>query len=108
MAVDEGKDQSYALAALAPSSLARLRFPLGSLRKPEVREHAAQLVLFNHELSPGQERNLEREINKSPQSAEAVDDAEACRVLDRSTLILDIFAQRAQSHDRGLRRTPSS
>ncbi len=45
MAVDEGKDQSYALAALSPSSLARLRFPLGSLRKPEVREHAAQAGL---------------------------------------------------------------
>jgi tRNA-specific 2-thiouridylase len=45
MAVDEGKDQSYALAALAPSSLARLRFPLGWLRKPEVREHAAQAGL---------------------------------------------------------------
>ncbi len=45
MAVDERKDQSYALAALAPSSLERLRFPLGSLRKPEVREHAAQAGL---------------------------------------------------------------
>ncbi|HEX4115853.1 MAG TPA: tRNA 2-thiouridine(34) synthase MnmA [Solirubrobacteraceae bacterium] len=45
MAVDEGKDQSYALVALSPSSLARLRFPLGSLRKPEVREHAAQAGL---------------------------------------------------------------
>jgi tRNA-specific 2-thiouridylase len=45
MAVDEGKDQSYALAALSPSSLARLRFPLGSLTKPEVRERAAQAGL---------------------------------------------------------------
>jgi tRNA-uridine 2-sulfurtransferase len=45
MAVDEGKDQSYALAALSPSSLARLRFPLGSLRKLEVREYAAQADL---------------------------------------------------------------
>ena len=45
MAVDEGKDQSYALAALSPSSLARLRFPLGSLTKPEVRELAAQASL---------------------------------------------------------------
>ena len=40
IAVDERKDQSYALAALAPSSLARLRFPLGDLTKPEVRELA--------------------------------------------------------------------
>ncbi len=40
MAVDERKDQSYALAALSPGSLARLRFPLGDLTKPEVRELA--------------------------------------------------------------------
>jgi tRNA-uridine 2-sulfurtransferase len=40
MAVDERKDQSYALAALSPSSLARLHFPLGGLTKPEVRELA--------------------------------------------------------------------
>jgi tRNA-specific 2-thiouridylase len=40
VAVDEGKDQSYALAGLAPSSLARLRFPLGELTKPQVREEA--------------------------------------------------------------------
>ncbi|HXC46041.1 MAG TPA: tRNA 2-thiouridine(34) synthase MnmA [Solirubrobacteraceae bacterium] len=45
MAVDEAKDQSYALAALAPSSLARLRFPLGSLTKPQVRERAARAGL---------------------------------------------------------------
>jgi tRNA-uridine 2-sulfurtransferase len=45
VAVDEGKDQSYALAALSPSSLARLRFPLGELRKPEVRERAARAGL---------------------------------------------------------------
>jgi tRNA-specific 2-thiouridylase len=45
IAVDESKDQSYALAALSPSSLARLRFPLGSLRKPEVRKRAAQAGL---------------------------------------------------------------
>ena len=40
-------------------------------------------MLFNHELSPAQERNLERHIK--------------CRVVDRVTLILDIFASRAQS-----------
>ena len=39
-AADPAKDQSYMLAALAPSSLARLRFPLGELTKPEVRELA--------------------------------------------------------------------
>ncbi|HTD58216.1 MAG TPA: tRNA 2-thiouridine(34) synthase MnmA [Solirubrobacteraceae bacterium] len=41
MAVDEAKDQSYALAALSPRSLRRLRFPLGELTKIEVRERAA-------------------------------------------------------------------
>lgn len=45
----------------------------------------AQLVLFNHELSPAQERNLEQEL--------------ACRVLSRTGLILDIFAQRARTHE---------
>jgi tRNA-specific 2-thiouridylase len=45
MAVDENKDQSYALAGLSPSSLARLRFPLGALTKPEVRERAGRAGL---------------------------------------------------------------
>jgi tRNA-uridine 2-sulfurtransferase len=39
-AADPAKDQSYMLAALAPDSLARLRFPLGELTKPQVRELA--------------------------------------------------------------------
>lgn len=43
----------------------------------------ADLVIFNHELSPVQERNLERLLQ--------------CRVIDRTSLILDIFALRAQS-----------
>ena len=43
----------------------------------------ADLVIFNHQLSPAQERNLERELN--------------CRVIDRTSLILDIFALRAAS-----------
>lgn len=50
-----------------------------------VRAHDAQLVIFNHVLSPAQERNLERLIK--------------CRVLDRTGLILDIFAQRARSFE---------
>lgn len=49
-------------------------------------EHTgASLVIFNHELSPAQQRNLERRLN--------------CRVIDRTSLILDIFAQRAKSHE---------
>ncbi len=37
-AADPSKDQSYVLSALAPSSLARLRFPLGEMHKRQVRE----------------------------------------------------------------------
>lgn len=45
----------------------------------------AQMVVFDHALSPAQQRNLERELDT--------------RVVDRTSLILDIFAQRAQSHE---------
>jgi tRNA-specific 2-thiouridylase len=44
-AVDRAKDQTYMLSALAPSSLARMRFPLGELRKPQVRALAADAGL---------------------------------------------------------------
>src|SRR3954462_11895087 len=50
-----------------------------------VAETHAPVTIFNHELSPVQERNLEARIN--------------CRVIDRTSLILDIFAQRARSHE---------
>lgn len=45
----------------------------------------ARLVLFNHALSPSQERNLEKSLR--------------CRVLDRTGIILEIFAQRARTHE---------
>ena len=45
----------------------------------------SSLAIFNHELSPVQERNLEKILG--------------CRVVDRTSLILDIFAQRARSHE---------
>ncbi|MGN6373202.1 MAG: tRNA 2-thiouridine(34) synthase MnmA [Solirubrobacteraceae bacterium] len=45
VALDESKDQSYALAALSPTSLARMSFPLGSLTKAQVRERAAEAGL---------------------------------------------------------------
>lgn len=48
-------------------------------------QHQAEIVIFNHELSPSQERNLEHVLQ--------------CRVLDRTGLILDIFAQRARTHE---------
>jgi tRNA-specific 2-thiouridylase len=44
-AADLAKDQTYMLAALAPSSLARMRFPLGALTKGEVRQIAAEAAL---------------------------------------------------------------
>ncbi|MAT51997.1 MAG: GTPase HflX [Porticoccaceae bacterium] len=53
--------------------------------KDAVDRHCAELVIFNHNLSPSQERNLEKVLN--------------CRVLDRTGLILDIFAQRARTYE---------
>ena len=50
-----------------------------------LRDCEADLVIFNHDLAPGQQRNLERKLE--------------CRVIDRTSLILDIFALRAQSHE---------
>jgi tRNA-specific 2-thiouridylase len=44
-AADSAKDQTYMLAALRPESLARMRFPLGDLLKPQVRQIAAQAGL---------------------------------------------------------------
>ncbi|MGH2861577.1 MAG: tRNA 2-thiouridine(34) synthase MnmA [Solirubrobacteraceae bacterium] len=45
LAADPAKDQTYMLAALAPESLQRMRFPLGEYEKPQVREIAAQAGL---------------------------------------------------------------
>ncbi len=50
-----------------------------------IRDTDADIAIFNHELSAGQQRNLEKELG--------------CRVVDRASLILDIFAQRAKSHE---------
>jgi GTP-binding protein HflX len=65
------------------------KFLIGSGKVEElrdlVRESEAELVIFNHTLTPSQERNLERVFE--------------CRVLDRTGLILDIFAQRARTHE---------
>ncbi|RAH38537.1 ribosome rescue GTPase HflX [Halomonas sp. SL1] len=62
---------------------------IGSGKAEELREalqvHKAELVIFNHALSPSQQRNLEQSLQ--------------CRVLDRTGLILDIFAQRARTHE---------
>jgi GTP-binding protein HflX len=50
-----------------------------------ITDNHLDLVIFNHALSPAQQRNLERHLK--------------LRVIDRTSLILDIFAQRAQSHE---------
>ncbi|EMP56052.1 HSR1-like GTP-binding protein [Marinobacter santoriniensis NKSG1] len=65
------------------------RLFVGEGKLEEIRDaitaHDADVVLFNHALSPSQERNIERELK--------------CRVLDRTGVILDIFAQRARTHE---------
>ena len=65
------------------------RYFVGVGKLDEIRQQVmaaeADVVLFNHTLSPSQERNLEAELK--------------CRVVDRTGLILDIFAQRARTHE---------
>ena len=72
----------------------RLRHPvpryfIGTGKLEEIEQlinlHQAEVVLFDHTLTPSQERNLEEALK--------------CRVLDRTGLILDIFAQRARSYE---------
>ncbi|WP_218698628.1 ribosome rescue GTPase HflX [Acinetobacter harbinensis] len=62
---------------------------IGSGKAEEIAElvkaEEVDLVVFDHSLSPAQERNLERIFQ--------------CRVVDRTGLILDIFAQRARTHE---------
>ncbi|WPO99530.1 ribosome rescue GTPase HflX [Pseudomonas sp. HR96] len=65
------------------------KFLIGSGKVEELRDQVkaeqVDLVIFNHTLTPSQERNLEKVFE--------------CRVLDRTGLILDIFAQRARTHE---------
>ena len=70
-----------------PAPDARLYIGSGQARTvaERVAQAGADLVVVNHAISPGQQRNLEREVG--------------VRVLDRTGLILDIFAQRARSHE---------
>jgi len=96
------EDALWELRALAESAGARVVDSMIARRqRPDARTYigrgrvselaalvasgAVDLVLFNHALSPSQERNLER--------------AMSCRVLDRTGLILDIFARRARTHE---------
>lgn len=72
-----------------PSNRLTAKYLIGSGKVEELRDQVkaceADLVIFNHVLTPSQERNLERAFE--------------CRVLDRTGLILDIFAQRARTHE---------
>jgi GTP-binding protein HflX len=65
------------------------KFYAGSGKVEEIKRAAEELnamyVVFNHQLSPAQERNVEREVVR--------------RVMDRTELILEIFAQRAQTNE---------
>lgn len=65
------------------------KFFAGTGKVDEIRQQVlaadATVVIFNHELSPSQERNLEEKLH--------------CRVIARTGLILDIFARRARSHE---------
>ncbi|MDO7940946.1 ribosome rescue GTPase HflX [Xanthomonas euvesicatoria] len=93
--MEEFADLAKAAGATVAATLtARIDKPspstlIGSGKLEEVKAAAeatgADLVLVNHTLSPGQERNLERYLER--------------RVIDRTGLILDIFAQRARSHE---------
>lgn len=64
-------------------------FYIGSGKVDEILQaihlYSADLVIFNHALSPAQQRNLERRLGTN--------------IVDRTSLILDIFAQRAKSHE---------
>ncbi len=97
---DDGASEEFtdlarsAGASIAALLTARIDRPnpstlIGSGKLEEIKAAAeatgADLVLVNYPLSPGQERNLEKYLER--------------RVLDRTGLILDIFAQRARSHE---------
>lgn len=65
------------------------KFFIGSGKVAEIQNlqklHQASLIIFNHDLSPSQERNLEKELK--------------CQVMSRTGIILEIFSQRARTHE---------
>lgn len=87
LVLSAGGDPVAMLSGARAMPTAKFFIGTGKLQelKALVAEHSAELVIFNHILSPSQERNLEKELE--------------CRVLDRTGLILDIFAQRARTHE---------
>ena len=87
LALSAGADPVALLTAKRNAPDARIYIGKGKLEelRTTVDLAEADVVLFNHALSPSQERNLEKELH--------------CRVLDRAGLILDIFAQRARTFE---------
>lgn len=87
LVLSAGGDPVAFITGKSTSPNAKFFIGTGKLQELQqvVAEHQAQLVIFNHTLTPSQERNLERELQ--------------CRVLDRTGLILDIFAQRARTFE---------
>ncbi|MBA3581725.1 MAG: GTPase HflX [Gammaproteobacteria bacterium] len=87
LAVSAGADPLATISA--QRNRADPRYCVGSGKVEEIRlqveEHKVEIVLFSRPLSASQERNLEKVLG--------------CRVLDRTGLILDIFAQRARSFE---------
>ena len=95
----EARDEFQALALSAGAEIAGTltaalrqfnpRFLIGTGKMEELRQllqdSCAEIVLMDHRLSPAQQRNLEKELDR--------------RVIDRTGLILDIFAQRARTHE---------
>ena len=75
--VSARRDKPHAATFLGSGKVAELR--------EMVRRENIELVVFNHAITPVQQRNVERELK--------------CRTIDRTTLILDIFAQRAKTHE---------
>lgn len=77
------------LTVTAKRSSPDAAFYVGSGKVDEIIQavhlYGADMVIFNHALSPAQQRNLEKKLDLS--------------IVDRTSLILDIFAQRAKSHE---------
>lgn len=87
LVLSAGGDPVAMLTGQRPSPDSKFFIGTGKLEelKALISENKAELVIFNHSLTPSQERNLEEALQ--------------CRVLDRNGLILDIFAQRARTHE---------
>ncbi|WP_404360238.1 ribosome rescue GTPase HflX [Methylotuvimicrobium sp. KM1] len=87
LAKSAGADPVYVLTGSRQSPDSKYFIGTGKLEelKQAISDYSADIVLFNHPLSPSQERNLEKALE--------------VRVVDRNGLILDIFAQRAQTFE---------